>query len=116
MGGEDVWEVMRMKWLTVLFIVIYFRHYALCNHFVNETYAAHKRVERDWLNGEEACENHGYDKQQCLAIGCCQFSSPSDPLPNQCHSAVDRERCHDFRCHGIDEDCCTEETPCEEGD
>ena len=35
-------------------------------------------------NGEEVCENKGFDPSECAAIGCCQF----DPSNGQCWSAV----------------------------
>ena len=40
-------------------------------------------------NGEEACEERGYGRQQCLDVGCCQFEE------GQCWSAVQRGPCVD---------------------
>ena len=40
-------------------------------------------------NGEEACEGHGFDPEQCLAVGCCQF----DESNGLCWSAVGSEPC-----------------------
>jgi len=41
------------------------------------------------LNGEEACENHNYNQAQCMAVGCCLWSSGG------CYSDV-----HDQPCTG----------------
>jgi hypothetical protein len=50
------------------------------------------RTSPESTSGEAACQNHGYDEQQCNAVGknaadevCCVFDSKS----NECHSQVD---------------------------
>ena len=40
-------------------------------------------------NGEEACEGQGFDKAQCLDVGCCQF----DDFDRECFSAVGTDTC-----------------------
>ena len=44
------------------------------------------------LNGEEACEGHGYDEAQCLSVGCCHWNPTSDPS-SRCWSDVGRNEC-----------------------
>lgn len=46
-----------------------------------------KKDDDNELNGEEACENQGYDKNQCNKIGCCLFED------NQCWSSVGANVC-----------------------
>jgi len=46
-----------------------------------------KRPGGNRLNGEEACEGHGYSQGKCQSIGCCEWDD------NQCWSAVGRRRC-----------------------
>ena len=43
-------------------------------------------------NGEEVCENKGYNPTQCAAIGCCQFD-PSTGENGECWSAVGAGSC-----------------------
>ena len=51
------------------------------------------------LNGEEACQGHGYDEQQCLSVGCCHWNPygdaadgpTGDGLP--CWSSVGQNEC-----------------------
>jgi len=38
-------------------------------------------------NGEEACENHGYSKNECNNIGCCNFDD------GECWSSVGQDLC-----------------------
>ena len=35
-------------------------------------------------NGEEMCENHSYDQDQCAAIGCCEWSGGGGPPTATC--------------------------------
>ena len=63
---------------------------------VNETPAANHRR----MNGEEACENHGYNFRECQQVGCCQWAQcPSTSAVGlaggQCHSAA---VVHDGQC------------------
>ena len=46
-------------------------------------------------NGEEVCENKGYNRSECVAIGCCHFN-PSDDH-DQCWSDVGDGPCSDGR-------------------
>merc|ERR1712013_174861 len=39
------------------------------------------------LDGESACEGHGFDSSQCLAVGCCGWDD------GKCWSAVGRKTC-----------------------
>jgi len=41
------------------------------------------------LNGEEACEEHGYNEQECLEIGndCCHYKQ------NYCWSSIGQDEC-----------------------
>ncbi len=41
------------------------------------------------LNGEEVCENHGYNQTECTSITCCQWGL------NQCWSSIGRNECID---------------------
>lgn len=43
-------------------------------------------------NGEEACEGHGFDETQCLAIPCCQWDA-EEPDGEGCWSAVGQDIC-----------------------
>ena len=43
-------------------------------------------------NGEEACEGHGFDETQCLAIPCCQWDA-DEPDGQGCWSAVGQATC-----------------------
>jgi len=43
-------------------------------------------------NGEEACEGHGFDETQCLAIPCCQWNA-DEPDGQGCWSAVGQATC-----------------------
>ena len=57
-------------------------------------------------NGEEACEGHGYTKDQCQRIGCCQFAEcPSRDGTGECHSNVGSDQCTSmpFRLHVEDD-------------
>jgi len=38
-------------------------------------------------NGEMVCEGHGLNREQCQAIGCCQYDD------NSCYSAVGQNQC-----------------------
>ena len=61
---------------------------------VNETPAANHRR----MNGEEACENHGYNFRECQQVGCCQWArcpSTSAVAGGQCHSVVHDGQCTD---------------------
>lgn len=40
-------------------------------------------------NGEKACENKGFDKKECLAVGCCGWDD------GECWSAVGTKKCED---------------------
>ena len=35
----------------------------------------------DPINGEEACEGHGYGKARCKEVGCCQYAEGPAVLP-----------------------------------
>ena len=39
------------------------------------------------VNGEEACEGHGFTKEVCQSTGCCEWDD------GQCWSAVGRNPC-----------------------
>lgn len=57
-------------------------------------------------SGEEACEGHGYTKDQCQRIGCCQFAEcPSRDGTGECHSNVGSDQCTSmpFRLHVEDD-------------
>ena len=41
------------------------------------------------LNGEQACEGHGYDSDACAAVGCCYY----DSTLNGCFSSVGQGCC-----------------------
>ena len=62
---------------------------------VNETPAANHRR----MNGEEACENHGYNFRECQQVGCCQWARcPSTTMAvaeRQCYSVVHDGQCTD---------------------
>ena len=61
---------------------------------VNETPAANHRR----MNGEEACENHGYNFRECQQVGCCQWArcpSTMSVAEGQCHSVVHDGQCTD---------------------
>ena len=38
-------------------------------------------------NGEEACEGHGFDQDQCLQVGCCEWDD------NSCWSSIGDDEC-----------------------
>ena len=45
-------------------------------------------------NGEEACEGHGYAKDRCEEVGCCQYREcPIGDGSGECHSAVGQAEC-----------------------
>jgi quinol monooxygenase YgiN len=45
-------------------------------------------------NGEERCEGHGYDKDACEKVGCCQFAEcPDGSGRGECHSNVGPGAC-----------------------
>jgi hypothetical protein len=48
------------------------------------------------MTGEESCEGKGYDKEQCLAVGCCEYGGD-----NECHSAVGARLCGGASTEGI---------------
>ena len=51
---------------------------------------------RQWrrvLTGEQACEEHGWDEKECLAIGCCAWDAQAPHEP--CYSAVGDGACDD---------------------
>ena len=39
------------------------------------------------MNGEEVCEDHGFDKTQCESIACCHWDD------GDCWSAVGNKKC-----------------------
>ena len=41
------------------------------------------------MGGGDACQDHGYDEEKCLSIGCCAFDG------DECWSDVE-----DFECVG----------------
>ena len=45
--------------------------------------------ERRFLNGEESCENNGYNEDECNDIGCCHYDD------DECWSAVGNGACGD---------------------
>tara|TARA_B110001452_G_scaffold128478_1_gene106733 strand:+ start:72 stop:2489 length:2418 start_codon:yes stop_codon:yes gene_type:complete len=61
-------------------------------------------------NGEELCQGHGYAKEQCAAVGCCQFAEcPSGDGSGECHSNVGDGECVEtpFDSHFEDLPTCT---------
>merc|ERR1719193_2987756 len=38
-------------------------------------------------NGEEACEGHDYNEEECSSIGCCHWND------GQCWSSVGQDQC-----------------------
>ena len=46
------------------------------------------------LDGEQACEGHGYEPDVCASIGCCQYDD------GQCWSAVGTDPCQSVRLVG----------------
>ena len=60
--------------------------------------------------GEELCEGHGYGKEQCASVGCCQFAEcPSGDGTGECHSNVGDGECVEmpFDSHFEDLPSCT---------
>ena len=48
----------------------------------------------DPINGEEACEGHGYGKASCAEVGCCQYAECSiGDGSGECFSAVGPAQC-----------------------
>ena len=44
-------------------------YYELCK----EKYNAVGNNDNMNMNGEQACQEHGYSKEQCYGVGCCQW-------------------------------------------
>ena len=60
--------------------------------------------------GEELCQGHGYGKEQCASVGCCQFAEcPSGDGTGECHSNVGDGECVEmpFDSHFEDLPSCT---------
>ncbi len=47
----------------------------------------------DILNGEEACENNGYNKNECLSVGCCHWNDWEFD-DGECFSDIGRDLCY----------------------
>jgi hypothetical protein len=55
--------------------------------------SAHRRRYQQFHNvmtGDDACENRGYDSEQCQEVGCCQWEADME----ECHSAVGSGPCY----------------------
>jgi len=46
-----------------------------------------KKKKKKKLNGEKACEGHGYNQKKCEAIGCCHWDN------EECWSSVGKKKC-----------------------
>jgi hypothetical protein len=44
-------------------------------------------------HGEDACERHGFTKEQCLSVGCCHWNEEHGPEYQTCWSSVGQSSC-----------------------
>merc|ERR1711936_634721 len=51
------------------------------------------------VNGEEACEGHGFTKEVCKSTGCCEWND------GQCWSAVGQNPCKGKACTDENQHC-----------